>query len=54
METYRIPNDEVLAFDTSGGWPRFRGPGLDELGRLTLQLRIFLDPLDGDLETFDE
>jgi len=54
VEAYRIPNDEVLAFDTSGGRPRFKGPGLDELGRLTLQLRIFLDPLDGDLKTLDE
>lgn len=54
MEAYRIPNDEVLAFDTSGGRPRFRRPGLDELGRLAFQFRVFLDPLDGDLKTLDE
>jgi hypothetical protein len=34
---YRIPNDELLAFDASGGRPRCRGPGFDELGRFTLQ-----------------
>ena len=51
---YRIPNNEVLAFDTSGGRPRCRRPGFDELGRLTFQFRVFLDSLDGDLRASNE
>ena len=50
MKAYRIPNDEVLAFNMSGGRPRCRRPRLDELGRLTFQFRVFLDTLDSDLQ----
>jgi len=51
VAAYRILNDEVLAFNTSGDRPRCGRPGLDELGRLTFQLRVFLDSLNGNLKS---
>jgi hypothetical protein len=47
---YRIPNDKLFTFNTPGGRPRCRRSGLDKLGRLTFQFRVFLDSFDGNLE----
>jgi len=49
-EAHRVSNDEVLAFNASGGGPERRRPGLDEFGRFAFQFRIFLDSFDGNLE----
>ena len=51
LRTHRISNDEVFALNTSSGRPGRRRPGLDELRRLTFEFRVFLDSLNGDLES---
>lgn len=48
-KTYSVTNDETLAFDGTIVWPRWSRPWLNELGRFSGELCIFLHPFQSNL-----
>jgi len=51
---YCITNDQIFTLDGTMFGPRCWGTGLDVFRRLTLDLRVLLDTLQGDLSTTHE